>query len=163
MWLPESSLKPTRRPKNRPSRMVPRFRLIIKSSINQRESSFSPLPKSTNHVNLLPELPYAVEMSDDELNEDPTADLLKTYAELNSSTIEALDECPSALEFLRYVKKNRPFVVRKGAQDWKATRTWNRAYLEAALRNQSVNVSVSYGCVLCSSKKWVLAYSLPRL
>ena len=48
---------------------------------------------------------------------DPIATLLETYNELNSNIITALYEEPSALEFMRYVAMNRPFVVRRGASD----------------------------------------------
>jgi peptidyl-lysine (3S)-dioxygenase / protease len=74
---------------------------------------------------------------------DPIAELLTTYAELNSSRIDELAEVPSALEFMRYVARNRPFVVRGGARGWKATRTWNVGTLKALLEGQSVNVAVT--------------------
>ncbi|KAK6594728.1 phospholipase a2 [Botrytis cinerea] len=57
------------------------------------------------------------------LPSDPITDLLTTYNELNSSTITILDEAPSALEFMRFVALNRPFIVRGFASDWKATST----------------------------------------
>ncbi|KAI1422131.1 phospholipase A2 [Xylaria sp. FL1777] len=47
---------------------------------------------------------------------------------------------------LRYVARNTPFVVRRGAQDWTATRTWDAAYLGSALAGHKVNVAVTpYG------------------
>ncbi|EDO00647.1 hypothetical protein SS1G_03120 [Sclerotinia sclerotiorum 1980 UF-70] len=48
---------------------------------------------------------------------DPIAELLTTYIELNPSTVTVLDEAPSALEFMRFVSLNRPFVVRGFALD----------------------------------------------
>jgi jumonji domain-containing protein 7 len=48
---------------------------------------------------------------------DPIKELLMTYNELNSSIITVLDEPPSALEFMRFVALNRPFVVRDFASD----------------------------------------------
>lgn len=48
---------------------------------------------------------------------DPIAELLTTYNELNSPTITVLDEAPSALEFMRFVSLNRPFIVRGYASD----------------------------------------------
>ncbi|KAI0977401.1 phospholipase A2 [Xylaria arbuscula] len=78
--------------------------------------------------------------------EDSIVELLTTYNELNSSRIEELDEEPSPLEFMRYVARNAPFVVRRGAQDWTATRTWDAAYLCSALTGHKVNVAVTpYG------------------
>ncbi|KAK5630791.1 hypothetical protein RRF57_006506 [Xylaria bambusicola] len=78
--------------------------------------------------------------------EDSIAELLTTYNELNSSHIEELDEEPSPLEFMRYVARNTPFVVRRGAQDWTATRTWDAAYLRSTLAGHKVNVAITpYG------------------
>jgi jumonji domain-containing protein 7 len=74
---------------------------------------------------------------------DPIVELLTSYTELNSSDIDELDEPPSALEFMRYVARNRPFVVRGGASDWRATKTWNVSLLKDILKGQSVNVAVT--------------------
>jgi len=74
---------------------------------------------------------------------DPIADLLTTYAELNSSEVTELTEAPSALEYMRYVSKNRPFVVRRGVASWKASRLWSREYLKTAMKDQTVNVAVT--------------------
>jgi Cupin-like domain len=74
---------------------------------------------------------------------DPIIELLTTYWELNSSTIDELTELPSALEFMRYVALNRPFVVRGGASDWTATQTWDVGTLKRRLEGQSVNVAVT--------------------
>jgi jumonji domain-containing protein 7 len=76
-------------------------------------------------------------------NEDPIKELLTTYSELNSSSITELFEVPSALEFMRYVSLNRPFIVRGGASEWKATQTWNASLLKDLLRGQSVNVAIT--------------------
>jgi len=75
--------------------------------------------------------------------EDPITTLLTTYNELNGPSIEILSEEPSALEFMRYVSLNRPFVVRNGARNWKATRTWDIATLKRLLEGTSVNVAVT--------------------
>ncbi|KAK8041314.1 hypothetical protein PG994_014321 [Apiospora phragmitis] len=74
---------------------------------------------------------------------DPIAELITTYHELNSSVVEELAEEPSPLEFMRYVARNTPFVVRGGARDWQATKTWNVEYLTQFLRDHSVNVAVT--------------------
>lgn len=75
---------------------------------------------------------------------DPIAELITTYNELNSCTVvEELDEEPSPLEFMRYVSRNTPFVVRGGAAQWTATKTWNASYLETTLRDHTINVAVT--------------------
>jgi len=79
--------------------------------------------------------------TDDET--DPIAILLTTYNELNSTTIDTLTEPPSALEFMRFVAKNRPFVVRGGASDCEAVKTWNVEVLKELLEGESVNVAVT--------------------
>lgn len=70
-------------------------------------------------------------------------ELLTTYNELNPSCIEELDEEPSPLEFMRYVARNTPFVVRRGAREWTATQTWDAAYLRSTLAGSKVNVAVT--------------------
>jgi jumonji domain-containing protein 7 len=69
--------------------------------------------------------------------------LISTFNELNSNVIDELHEEPSPLEFMRYVARNTPFVIRNGASSWKACREWNSAYLLSALKGQSVNVAVT--------------------
>lgn len=69
--------------------------------------------------------------------------LITTYGELNGPNIEELDCEPSPLEFMRYVARNIPFVVRGGASSWKACQNWNKDYLMNALAGQSVNVAVT--------------------
>lgn len=81
--------------------------------------------------------------------QDPIAELITNYNELNSSFIEELDEEPSALEFMRFVARNTPFVVRGAAADWQATQTWTVDYLKDFLGDELVNVAVTpFGCVL---------------
>ncbi|OAA52073.1 Transcription factor jumonji/aspartyl beta-hydroxylase [Metarhizium rileyi] len=75
--------------------------------------------------------------------ESALKDLISTYNELNSSTIDELDSEPSPLEFMRYVSRNTPFVIRGASSSWKATREWNAAYLRTALTGQTVNVAVT--------------------
>ncbi|KAI9683151.1 MAG: hypothetical protein M1829_005942 [Trizodia sp. TS-e1964] len=75
--------------------------------------------------------------------ETAIAELITSYSELNSTTIDEFTEAPSALEFMRYVARNRPFVVRSGAAHWAATRLWTAEYLEEAMADQRVNVAVT--------------------
>lgn len=75
--------------------------------------------------------------------DDPIAELITNFNELNASVIEELDEEPSPLEFMRYVARNTPFVVRKAATDWEAFRTWDSEFLTKTLADQHVNVAVT--------------------
>ncbi|KAK0670497.1 putative phospholipase [Cercophora samala] len=85
-------------------------------------------------------------IEDESHNSDPIAELIENYNELNSSVIEELTEEPSPLEFMRYVAKNTPFVVRGAAKDWKATKDWNVNFLKDFLKDETVNVAVTpYG------------------
>lgn len=57
------------------------------------------------------------------------ANAINAYHELNASIVEELEEEPSPLEFMRYVARNRPFVVRRAASQWDAVVRWNAEYL----------------------------------
>lgn len=70
-------------------------------------------------------------------------EFITTYDELNSSLVDELHEEPSALEFMQYVARNRPFVVRKGAEDWKAVQNWDSHYLLNVLGDSPVNVAIT--------------------
>ena len=73
----------------------------------------------------------------------PLENLINTLNELNAPTVEELFSEPSPLEYMRYVARNTPFVIRGGASGWKATKKWDSAYLRTALEGQSVNVAVT--------------------
>lgn len=78
-------------------------------------------------------------------------DLLTTFNELNGGIVEELTQEPSPLEFMRFVARNTPFVIRGGASNWRSNQEWNSAYLLSALKGQNVNVAVTpFGYVLCS-------------
>lgn len=70
-------------------------------------------------------------------------DLITSYNELNPSSIEELHEEPSPLEFMRYVARNTPFVVRGAVGDWDAFKLWDREFLVEAMRGMRVNVAVT--------------------
>ncbi|OAQ77666.1 phospholipase A2 protein family [Purpureocillium lilacinum] len=70
-------------------------------------------------------------------------ELISTFNELNSATVEEFDSEPSPLEFMRFASRNAPFVIRGGASSWKACRKWDAAYLKAALAGEFVNVAVT--------------------
>ncbi|KAI5207383.1 Clavaminate synthase-like protein [Aureobasidium subglaciale] len=55
----------------------------------------------------------------------------------------ALYEEPSALEFMQYVASNRPFVVRKAAENWAAVLKWDSHYLLKVLGDSLVNVAIT--------------------
>ncbi|KAF3047065.1 hypothetical protein E8E12_010942 [Didymella heteroderae] len=74
---------------------------------------------------------------------DAVRDLITTYHDLNPTTPDILHEEPSPLEFMRYVARNRPFVVKNGAASWKARKRWNAAYLKEVMAGQTVNVSLT--------------------
>ncbi|TID18507.1 Clavaminate synthase-like protein [Venturia nashicola] len=70
-------------------------------------------------------------------------ELITTYQDVNSSQIDDLAEEPSPLEFMRYVARNRPFVVRKGASDWYACRKWSAGFLKEEVGHEMVQVAVT--------------------
>ncbi|EHA55292.1 hypothetical protein MGG_08136 [Pyricularia oryzae 70-15] len=74
---------------------------------------------------------------------DPISELIITYNELNSPLAEELQEEPSPLEFMRYVARNTPFVVRKAASGWQASKHWDVSFLKETLVGQDVNVAVT--------------------
>ncbi|KAF2156560.1 Clavaminate synthase-like protein [Myriangium duriaei CBS 260.36] len=69
--------------------------------------------------------------------------LLENYHELNPAHIDELHEEPTPLQFMRYVARNRPFVIRGGAKDWKAFKSWDAKYLLEAMGDSPVNVAIT--------------------
>jgi peptidyl-lysine (3S)-dioxygenase / protease len=85
-------------------------------------------------------------MSESHLNinmNDPISNLINTYHELNAAIVDELDEEPSALEFVRYVANNRPFVVRRAAIHWEAVEKWNAEYLIESIGGEEVKVAIT--------------------
>ena len=70
-------------------------------------------------------------------------ELLTSYRDLNGHQVDELDEAPSPLAFMRYVAKNRPFVVRRFALEWPAVKLWNAEYLEKVMGNSLVKVAIT--------------------
>lgn len=70
-------------------------------------------------------------------------ELIEAYHELNANVVDEVFEEPSALEFMQYVARNRPFVIRGGAQSWKAVQDWSAEYLINAIGDNEVNVSIT--------------------
>ncbi|KAL1798364.1 hypothetical protein ACET3X_002401 [Alternaria dauci] len=77
------------------------------------------------------------------LLQDAVRDLITSYHDLNPSTIDVLTSEPSPLQFMRHVARNRPFVVRNGARDFRARKKWNTGYLQGVMRGQNVNVAIT--------------------
>ena len=75
--------------------------------------------------------------------DDPVLNLVQAYHELNPAVVEELDAEPTPLQFMRFVAKNRPFVVRKGACAWRAVLVWDSAYLRKVMDGRSVNVAIT--------------------
>lgn len=44
---------------------------------------------------------------------------------------------------MRYVARNRPFIVRKGASSWRSHEKWNATYLESIMGASPVNVAIT--------------------
>ncbi len=75
-------------------------------------------------------------------NHDAITEMIISYHELNGD-VDEMSEEPSALDFMRFVAKNRPFVVRRGCSTWPAVRKWNSNYLREALATTPVKVAVT--------------------
>ena len=71
-------------------------------------------------------------------------DMLLTYQDLNGICVDEMHEVPSPLEFMRYVGKNRPFVIRHaGLGHWPALQIWSVPYLKERMGNTPVNIAVT--------------------
>ncbi|KAK4147155.1 cupin-like domain-containing protein [Dichotomopilus funicola] len=80
---------------------------------------------------------------DEPKSTDPIAELITRYHDLTGNEIEELREEPSPLQFMRYVARNVPFVLRGGARSWYATRSWSVDKLKESLGDQPVNIAVT--------------------
>lgn len=69
-------------------------------------------------------------------------ELISSYHELNPAFVEELTEAPSPLEFMRYVSRNTPFVVRGGVSHWPAM-SWTMKHLEELMGDASVEVAIT--------------------
>ncbi|KAK4554411.1 hypothetical protein LTR86_008619 [Recurvomyces mirabilis] len=74
---------------------------------------------------------------------DPTASLIEAYHDLNANVVDEPEDEPSALEFMRYVANNRPFVVRKAAIEWQAFEKWDAAHLRKVMAGEDVKVAIT--------------------
>ncbi|GIZ46742.1 hypothetical protein CKM354_000985500 [Cercospora kikuchii] len=81
--------------------------------------------------------------ADEREHQDVVLNLIDTYHELNACVIDELTAQPTALQFARYVGRNRPFVVRRGACSWRAVRQWDASYLREVMGDAAVNVATT--------------------
>lgn len=74
-------------------------------------------------------------------------ELIITYQELNGSRVAELTEVPSPVEFMQYVRRGRPCVIRGAASEWPAT-NWTVEYLENKMKGSHIQVAnTPSGCV----------------
>ena len=69
-------------------------------------------------------------------------EMITTYHELNGP-VEELRTEPSPLIFMRYVAKNKPFIVRQGCSTWTAVQKWNATYLQNKMGSFPVRIAVT--------------------
>ena len=102
------------------------------------------------------QIPIATNMANSETSDldDAVRELLATYQELNGSIVEELHEHPTPLEFMRYVHKGRPFVVRGGVSDWPAMQ-WTIEYLKQIMGKTTIQVAVTPSGLVSGVKKCV--------
>ena len=69
------------------------------------------------------------------------AKMLQTYYEINADSVDEFTQEPTPLEFMKYVHRNRPFIVRGGCADWPAVRKWNLDYLLQKVGASTVEIA----------------------
>lgn len=75
-------------------------------------------------------------------------ELITTYQALNGKNVTELTEVPSPIEFMQFVRKGRPCVIRGAASEWPATRCWTVDYLENKMKGSHIKVAITpLGCV----------------
>ncbi|KAL9101160.1 MAG: hypothetical protein Q9163_003562 [Psora crenata] len=73
--------------------------------------------------------------------DSPMRELIQTYHSVNPSTIDEYFTEPTPVQFLRYVAKNRPFVIRGGCHGWAAVQKWDLKYLREAMGDREVDIA----------------------
>lgn len=77
-------------------------------------------------------------------------ELITSYQALNGRHVTELTEVPSPIEFMQFVRKGRPCVIRGAASEWPAT-NWTVEYLENKMKGSHIKVAVTpLGCVVSS-------------
>lgn len=80
--------------------------------------------------------------SETSMIEEAVKELLISYHELNGAVVEELNEPPTPLEFMRFVHKGRPFIIRGGISDWPAMQ-WTIEYLKEVMEKKAIQVAVT--------------------
>ena len=70
-----------------------------------------------------------------------TRELIDAYHSTNSTSIDVLLANPTAIQFLGYLAKNRPFVVRGSCRDWPAVQKWDVRYLTKMMGDTEIEVA----------------------
>ena len=89
---------------------------------------------------------------------DSYRDLLLTYHELNEDCVEELSIEPSPLQFMKYVAKNQPFVVRGAAGECCAVRKWNASYLTDVMGDSPIKVAITPFGSVCARNAVILKW-----
>ena len=63
--------------------------------------------------------------------------------DLHPTCVDELHASPSALDFLRYVGKNQPFVVRNNPLDSRASQLWSPSYLCQQMGERPLSIACS--------------------
>lgn len=75
--------------------------------------------------------------------DEATIELISSYHELNGDIDELCEANISPLYFMRYVSKNRPFILRGGCSEWPAVREWTTSYLKEVMGESLVKLAVT--------------------
>jgi jumonji domain-containing protein 7 len=72
-------------------------------------------------------------------------ELLDSYHDINSQTVTELHQEPTPLEFMRFVARNQPFVIRNNSNPnfRQITKTWNAKYLCTKMAESPVRVAIT--------------------
>ena len=69
---------------------------------------------------------------------------MTAYNLTNAPFIDILTQEPTPVQFLRYVAKNRPFVLKGGCSNWLALQKWNMEYLIQRMQgSEDVEIAVT--------------------
>ncbi|KAH7380319.1 cupin-like domain-containing protein [Phaeosphaeria sp. MPI-PUGE-AT-0046c] len=74
---------------------------------------------------------------------DAIKGLLENYHDINSASVTELTQEPTPLEFMRFVARNQPFIIRNkpGPQFQKTLKLWNAEYLCQKMSDHPVTVA----------------------
>ncbi|KXS93861.1 hypothetical protein AC578_3413 [Pseudocercospora eumusae] len=119
-----------------------RFRFVLfRNTVKSSADSVTPVnttstsPFGLEHIREQPHRPMSPH------NDNPILHFITTYHDLNLTAVHELHSLPTPLDFSRFVRQNRPFVVRNGASEWRAIHVWHATYLAQTMHRQPVNVA----------------------